>query len=102
MTEYPISVAGIFLKQGAADPICSICFFATEPPSTSTDEVESYICSIILPELAQIVPNSSVQIVMEAIRKYAVHLEALFDIDCQGYLNETYLRGSPKKQGLGG
>lgn len=94
MNEYPIAVAGIFTKRSERDPFCTVCFFATMPPHSSADEVETHICSIILPRLAQIVVCSDADDVSAIVDRYAYDIAVLFDVECEGYLNAAYINGS--------
>jgi len=98
MDNYPVAVAGIFSKTGESEPICSICFFATEPANATIEDVESCIYSNVFPALAKMIVNCSAAEVSTAINTCATQIETTFDVDCVGYLNEAFMSGTSKKQ----
>lgn len=91
MTNSPISFASVFTKDNDPDPLCSICFFVTPSVRTSSGMILHHLTHKIVPELAQIVPNSNADTLSFAIQDRMNEMETEFGVECRGILTDYNL-----------
>lgn len=96
MTETLISFASVFTRDNEPDPLCSICFFIAPGGWAKPNTILNYLAHKIVPELAQIVPNSNANTIAFAIQDHMNEMGEQFGVECQGILTNYNLSISAK------
>lgn len=91
MQKTPVSFAAVFTRNGGAEPICSICFFADPDSSNGAVAVTDYLIQTVIPQLAPIIPNSDPETVSSAIQNCMDEMEQGLGVHCQGFLTDYNL-----------
>ena len=98
MSEYPVSIAGVFLENENNDDIlCSICFCSSASDISLAEQIELYIKTTVFPSLAKIIINSDPISVSSKINKFAKKVSLKFNVHCFGVLNDYHLAVFPKR-----
>ena len=81
----------LFTKDSSLDPLCSICFFIAPGGWANAGTITHYLAQKVVPELAQMIPNSNADTISFAIQDSMEEMEEEFGVECQGILTDYNL-----------